>query len=150
MIYTIAFIKDGRVSEVVCNFESLHVVVDLLEKENLRFKVTNSSGQLSQEHFGCGGYNHWLSHDERFHDNTPEEQVKQIDYDKCVHTEHCCDIHGCKYGDVDCPVYLGMKPQSFVCETCYEEGVGSVKDKEVVSQEAFVKRTIRANIRMIT
>ena len=44
-------------------------------------------------------------------------------YEKCVHTEHCCFKHGCKYGDNDCPVELGIKIQSFVCEWCYEEGI---------------------------
>lgn len=41
--------------------------------------------------------------------------------DKCVHTEHCCYIHGCKYGDPDCPVEFGFKPQSFECEECQED-----------------------------
>lgn len=40
---------------------------------------------------------------------------------KDVHTEHCCLKHGCKYGDVDCVVELGIKKQSFPCEWCYEE-----------------------------
>jgi hypothetical protein len=40
---------------------------------------------------------------------------------KCVHTEHCCTFHGCKYGDDDCPVYLGLKRQSYPCENCREE-----------------------------
>lgn len=35
-----------------------------------------------------------------------------------VHTEHCCVIHGCKYGDDDCTVTTRRKPQSFVCEYC--------------------------------
>lgn len=38
--------------------------------------------------------------------------------DKCVHTEHCCIFHGCKYGDSDCPVERQFKPQSFACEEC--------------------------------
>lgn len=38
--------------------------------------------------------------------------------DTCVHTEHCCKIHGCKYNKDDCPVVLGLKPQSCNCETC--------------------------------
>jgi C4-type Zn-finger protein len=37
---------------------------------------------------------------------------------KDVHTEHCCAIHGCKYGNEDCTVYSGGKAQSYVCETC--------------------------------
>lgn len=38
--------------------------------------------------------------------------------DKCVHTEHCCSLHGCKYGLDDCPVTTGKKKQSFPCEEC--------------------------------
>lgn len=47
--------------------------------------------------------------------------------EKCVHTEHCCKDHGCKYGDEDCPVTTGMKPQSYPCEICglEEEGYSS-------------------------
>lgn len=45
----------------------------------------------------------------------PEDQ-------KDVHTEHCCVIHGCKYGADDCPVG-GINPptktQSHACESCY-------------------------------
>lgn len=35
------------------------------------------------------------------------------EFEKDVHTEHCCAIHGCKYGDTYCPVWLGRKKQSF-------------------------------------
>lgn len=40
---------------------------------------------------------------------------------KCVHTEHCCVIHGCKYGADDCPVETKKKRQSRKCETCRME-----------------------------
>jgi hypothetical protein len=46
---------------------------------------------------------------------------KQIESEKCVHTEHCCVTHGCKYGDPKCPVDTGVKKQSFACEDCVEE-----------------------------
>lgn len=39
---------------------------------------------------------------------------------KNVHTEHCCVEHGCKYGDLDCPVWLGYQRQSYPCEDCGE------------------------------
>lgn len=40
-------------------------------------------------------------------------------YAKDVHTEHCCQRHGCKYGESEtCPVETGAKPQSFACEAC--------------------------------
>lgn len=36
----------------------------------------------------------------------------------CVHSTHCCVLHGCKYGDHDCPVYLGFINQTHACESC--------------------------------
>lgn len=35
-----------------------------------------------------------------------------------VHTEHCCEIHGCKYGDEKCTVLTRAATQSDLCETC--------------------------------
>lgn len=41
---------------------------------------------------------------------------------RCVHTEHCCIIHGCKYGDWDtCPVVIQKATQSHRCEDCSME-----------------------------
>ena len=37
---------------------------------------------------------------------------KYKSFEKCVHTEHCTELH-CKYGDEDCPVFLGLKPASY-------------------------------------
>lgn len=48
-----------------------------------------------------------------------EEHTPELT-DTCVHTEHCCFNDGCKYGDDDCPVYLGYKKQSHVCEACHD------------------------------
>jgi hypothetical protein len=38
--------------------------------------------------------------------------------DTGVHATHCCVIHGCKYGDTDCPVTLGTVSQVYHCEFC--------------------------------
>lgn len=35
-----------------------------------------------------------------------------------VHRTHCCFEHGCKYGDKDCPVELGLIKQDYKCEDC--------------------------------
>lgn len=35
-----------------------------------------------------------------------------------VHRTHCCFKHGCKYGDNDCPVVLGIIKQDYECEIC--------------------------------
>lgn len=36
--------------------------------------------------------------------------------EKDVHTDHCCIVHGCKYGDDACTVTTGRKKQSASCE----------------------------------
>lgn len=35
-----------------------------------------------------------------------------------VHLTHCCVVHGCKYGDKDCPVEEGTHQQTGPCESC--------------------------------
>ena len=37
-----------------------------------------------------------------------------------VHESHCCSKHGCKYGDVDCPVALDIIKQDGACYVCWE------------------------------
>ena len=37
-----------------------------------------------------------------------------------VHIAHCCYIHGCKYGDEDCPVVSGEVAQKYPCYDCDE------------------------------
>lgn len=49
--------------------------------------------------------------------------------DKDIHTEHCCQMHGCKYDDdEDCPVWTAEKHQSFMCEWCVRELEGGGLD----------------------
>lgn len=38
-----------------------------------------------------------------------------------VHITHCCALHGCKYGDEDCPVATGKVGQEYSCEDCEGE-----------------------------
>lgn len=35
-----------------------------------------------------------------------------------VHETHCCSKHACKYGNLDCPVTLGLIKQRYPCEFC--------------------------------
>jgi transcriptional regulator with XRE-family HTH domain len=35
-----------------------------------------------------------------------------------VHSAHCCRKCGCKYGEPDCPVVLGLTPQLYPCPDC--------------------------------
>jgi len=48
--------------------------------------------------------------------------------DRCVHTEHCCVLHGCKYSDEDCPVVLRTKRQSYLCEQCDDDHIKDIPD----------------------
>lgn len=48
--------------------------------------------------------------------------------DKCVHTEHCCAIHGCKYCDDLCPVKTGEKQQSGPCWACFDDEIKSLDE----------------------
>lgn len=39
-----------------------------------------------------------------------------------VHERHCCPKHGCKYGDEECPVVLGLtEKHNTHCEMCEDE-----------------------------
>lgn len=38
-----------------------------------------------------------------------------------VHIRHCCKVHGCKYGEEDCPVTNEIVVQHSLCERCKEE-----------------------------
>lgn len=44
-----------------------------------------------------------------------------------VHATHCCVIHGCKYGDEDCPVENKEVMQEYLCEQCDNEYYGGPK-----------------------
>ena len=45
-----------------------------------------------------------------------------------VHASHCCALHGCKYGDKDCPVFSGEIKQEYTCESCDYDGIKSVEE----------------------
>lgn len=57
----------------------------------------------------------------------------ECEKDKDVHTEHCCEVHGCKYGydmhpdaEKTCTVVSGEKKQSYPCEMCGEGTAGNI------------------------
>lgn len=45
-----------------------------------------------------------------------------------THATHCCILHGCKYGDDDCPVVKGRLTQVYTCEACSYDGINSVNE----------------------
>lgn len=57
---------------------------------------------------------------------------------KDVHTEHCCIVHGCKYGEEDtCTVVTKEHPQSYRCERCEQDGIDPTKATPETSIFAF-------------
>ena len=44
-----------------------------------------------------------------------------------VHQTHCCIEHGCKYGNSNCPVELGLVQQTYLCEDCDIDGIKSIE-----------------------
>ena len=53
--------------------------------------------------------------------NTPVRN----DVDKDLHTEHCCVLHGCAFGEDGwgCTVTTYKKPQSHLCGKCQDSGI---------------------------
>lgn len=49
--------------------------------------------------------------------------LEQGDYGKYgVHADNCCKIHGCKYGEDDCPVVNGLIDERSLCMHCVSDG----------------------------
>jgi hypothetical protein len=48
----------------------------------------------------------------------------------CCET-HCCVVHGCKYGEEDCPVVSGTIKQKYLCERCNDEGYQDIPKTNV-------------------
>jgi hypothetical protein len=57
-----------------------------------------------------------------------------------VHAAHCCKWHGCKYGDLDCPVVSGEVKQEYLCEDCYEDLENEVYYKQVLKVIEEIKQ----------
>jgi hypothetical protein len=54
-------------------------------------------------------------------------------------TSHCCKLHGCKYGDDDCPVENGKEEQLYPCEYCDDAGITLSDIKYNVTNETTRK-----------
>ncbi len=57
-----------------------------------------------------------------------------------VHRTHCCLNHGCKYGNQDCPVELGLIIQDYPCEDCeLEEDNTNLMDEHMIAIVELLK-----------
>ena len=58
-----------------------------------------------------------------------------------THRTHCCFIHGCKYGNDECPVAKGGIEQEFICEDCEADGIKSVEEIKAMNTLGIKKCT---------
>jgi len=42
------------------------------------------------------------------------------------HVRHCCSIHGCKYGDPQCIVVIGLVGQKYPCPECTDDDIKKI------------------------
>lgn len=61
-----------------------------------------------------------------------------------VHRTHCCIMHGCKYGDEDCPVLIGVVLQDHLCEDC-DDHVFNFYGKNEITRETIKQKFIVKN-----
>lgn len=61
-----------------------------------------------------------------------------------VHEAHCCYIHGCKYGDPECPVTNGLTKQKYLCWDCtdLEEEPYTLEEIEELRQTKSYRPTV--------
>lgn len=60
-----------------------------------------------------------------------------------VHRSHCCVIHGCKYGDRDCPVVSGEIAQEGPCDVCQVgDDTTSMEDNLIKALKGLLKSFI--------
>lgn len=66
--------------------------------------------------------------------------------DRDVHTEHCCAIDGCKYGDAACTVINRQKKQSYMCGRCEGWEYEAAEEESIRAAERVrVEPAIRAD-----
>lgn len=73
------------------------------------------------------------------HEECYEKFLKELG----IHREHCCPKYGCKYGDRDCPVVLGIVYPEYECDDekwSFKNAVRKIKEKEEVKYEGFNKK----------
>ena len=61
-----------------------------------------------------------------------------------VHTTHCCAKHGCKYGDTDCPVVMGIVAgiEGESCEDCCRDKLFDARSSELEHKLAAIRNFV--------
>lgn len=56
------------------------------------------------------------------------------------HISHCCAMHGCKYGNADCPVALKEHEQTQACPYCTSTRTLTARMEELTKELAWSKK----------
>lgn len=107
------FCKEDIRNNVKSRLESCGYDVDFLFFENDPEQCLKNAKRRKDK--DVEGYIHYLS---QFY--CPPKVDMNVWNDWGVHESHCCSIHGCKYGDDDCPVATG-KTHGIKCEDCFSD-----------------------------
>lgn len=75
--------------------------------------------------------------------NATQIELGGPEAEKDVHTDHCCIVHGCKYGDASCPVETGQKKQSYLCAVCTDHDTEAEKIRDRFMAEHRAWATLR-------
>jgi len=62
-----------------------------------------------------------------------------------VHRTHCCILHGCKYGDKDCPVVNAEILQEYLCEDCSDNFFDLDEEDPNVDMNIIKRKFIKKN-----
>lgn len=94
--------------------------------------------------FDDGSYNEGRGNEVRLQEATRYDTIEEAEavaqrlmgvaqiMNVAVHESHCCEYHGCKYGDKDCPVASSEVKQLYPCEECREEDPKDAAVRELV------------------
>ena len=77
--------------------------------------------------------------------STRIKHLHKVEDNMSVHSRHCCILHGCKYGDEDCPVLTKKEKQEITCEDCDMDGIYNVEQAKL-HKEAQTIRVISTDV----
>jgi hypothetical protein len=86
--------------------EEMTAIARASDSHELKYRVLTC---LTSPHFGLNGL------------PTVVKRVVELSEemkDQGVHQSHCCEDHGCKYGESSCPVVMKVCKQSNKCIDC--------------------------------
>lgn len=111
--------------------EARQTAIKAMDESDEAWKTVNE--EAGRETTVIGGVEYEVTKNDLVHFTSFSEHLKNEKAKKQtdVHTEHCCKEHGCKYGDAECTVTTGKKPQSFECletSVCYDQKPGYYDD----------------------